>query len=83
MARQRTKADMARELDALRHQVCQLQGDLQRVRDENAVLMRTNHMLREDLNKRTRFDTSGFASRRDAMAAAREEAMRTGRCVKV
>ena len=83
MAKQRTKADMARELDALRHHVHQLEGDNHRLKDENAVLMRTNHVLREDLNKHTRFNASGYASRRDAMAAAREEAIRTGRCVKV
>ena len=83
MARQRTKAELARELDGLRHHVAQVEGDLQRARDEVALLMRTNHVLREDLNKHTRFSTGQFASRRDAMAAAREEAMRTGRCIKV
>lgn len=81
--RKPTKADMARELDALRHRVSQLSADLERVSDENRVLRAENDVVHKDLNRATRYQSGHFASRRDAMAAARDEAIRSGKSVKV
>ena len=78
MAKQRTRAQLAAENDALRHQVFQLEGDLIRTRDQVSVLQKQNDMLRSDLNKHTR-----YTSRAQAMQAAREEAIRTGKSVPV
>lgn len=72
MARQRTKADMAKELDALRHRVSQLEADNFRLRTEQ--LTAPSPRLQ---------DQSPVSLRKLAMMQAREEAMRTGRSVKV
>lgn len=71
--RKATKADMARELDALRHKVSQLNGDCDRLRTENAELRTKCALTREGM----------YASRRDAMAAAKALAVATGQSVRV
>lgn len=69
----RTKADMARELDALRHRVSQQAADIQRL---EAVIV--------DLRTKSALHREGmYASRRDAMAAAKAEAIATGKSVVV
>lgn len=65
-----TKAQMARELDLLRHAVSQLTADKARLQSEL------------DASRTVKCD-GAFANRRDAMRAARELAMRTGASVKV
>jgi len=74
MAKTKTKADMARELDALRHEVSQLRADKARLeanlRDAEAALL-------------AKPAPRAPSCRSEAMALAREEAMRTGRSVRV
>lgn len=77
-----TKAEMARELDALRHRVSQLGAD-------NARLMAENDTLRRDLQQRTRHEApcthnaATHSVRAVAMQRAKEEALRTGKSVPV
>jgi hypothetical protein len=72
MSRQRTKADMARELDNLRHALSQARADIQRLETENVELRSTRAVRVDD-----------FSAKRDAMQRAKEEAIRTGKCVRV
>lgn len=72
MAKTMTKAQLARELDTLRHAVSQLRAD-------NARLMAENATLRTAQNK----TQAPCSLRAMAMARAKEEAIRTGRSVAV
>lgn len=67
-----TKAMMARELDSLRHRVSQLEADNTRLRAQLAST--PSHRLQ---------DQTPVSLRQLAMQQAREEAMRTGRSVRV
>lgn len=72
------KRELARELDALRHEVSQLRADKVRIQADNARLMRENDVLRVDVNRARK-----PACRAEAMRQAREEAIRTGHSVRV
>lgn len=69
MAKTMTKAQMARELDALRHEVSQLRADKARLLEQQGAIDRAAGRKP--------------SCRSEAMALAREEALRTGRSVRV
>lgn len=73
MAKTMTKAQMARELDALRHEVSQLRADKARLEAQ----------LANTPTPRPTKAPKTPSCRSEAMALAREEALRTGRSVRV